>query len=176
MGAQPESVGDLRWSSLLSVFGALRRQAVQAETWAPTFLPVRSFQLRSGEGLAFGVRRGQFLMGDSRIRMSLLDVIGLVVVAVLVAFLCRRHEARFCRHSTENSDTGKFFDATSACDCVRRVRGNYLAVVCARSRDHGRRIRLHAQVRRTLRGRSYFSRCSANSPPPGVKEAEQSLG
>lgn len=108
--------------------------------------------------------------------MSLLDVIGLIIVAGLVAILCRKHEERICRRSPENSDTGKSFDATSACDRVARVRRDYLAVVCVRSRERSRRIRLHAQVCQTIRGRSYFSRTTATGSSSAATETEQSPG
>jgi len=95
-------------------------------------------------------------MGDSRIRMSLLDLMGLVVVAVLVMFLCRKHEERMYRHPPENQILGQSFDAASVCDRVARVRRDYLAVVGARSRGRSCRDRLHAEACRTVRGRSYF--------------------
>jgi hypothetical protein len=105
--------------------------------------------------------------------MSLLDVIGLVVVAVLVDFLCRRHEERICRRIPENSQTGKSFDATLVYHRIQRVRRDYLAVVCARSHDRSRRKELHARIGRTLRCRSYFRRRAMGNPHPAASEAEQ---
>ena len=90
--------------------------------------------------------------------MSLFDVIGLVVVAMLVAFLCRRHEERIYRRPPEGSDTSRYFDATSARTRLARVRRDYLAVVCARSRDRRRHHRLHVEACRSVRRRSYFRR------------------
>lgn len=116
--------------------------------------------------------KAQLRLGDSRIRMSLLDVIGLVVVAVLVAFLCRRHEERICRQIPENSHTGKSFDATQVFKRIRRVRGDYLAVVYARSRDRNRRKQLHEQVCRTLRCRSFFRHRAMDNSDPTASETE----
>ena len=105
--------------------------------------------------------------------MSLLDVIGLVVV--LMALLCRRHEARICRRIPENSYMGKSFDAAQVSQRIRRVRGNYLQVVCARSRDRSRQKQLHAQICRTLRCRSYFRRDTTDKPQPLASEGEKRL-
>ena len=117
----------------------------------------------------------QLRLGDGRIGMSLIDVIGLVVLAVLVAFLCRRHEERICRQIPENSLPGQSFDATQVCKRIQRVRRDYLAVVCAHSRNRSRRERLHAQVCRTLRGRSYFRRSAMDTAQPTEVEAGKLL-
>lgn len=115
----------------------------------------------------------QLLVGDSPVCMSLLDAIGLVVVAMLVVFLCHRHEERIYRRSQANPCSGKSFDASPACKRVARVRRDYLAVVCTRARDRDRRRQLHAQVRRTLRRRAYFQR--SDGPVPAAAEVEKNL-
>jgi hypothetical protein len=119
--------------------------------------------------------RAQIRAGDSRIRMSLLDVIGLVVVGTLVAFLCRRHEERICHRMPERSHRTGSIDASRICQRIRRVRGDYLAVICARSRNGERRKQLHEQVCRTLRCRAYFRRNATDLRDPTASETAKHL-
>lgn len=106
--------------------------------------------------------------------MSLV-LIGLVGLAVLVALWSRCHEARRNRFLVD-SGSCKSFDTTAAELRLARVRRDYLAVICARSRDRTRRARLHAQACRTVRARAYFHRETTAGAPRVVTEADKSPG
>ncbi len=88
--------------------------------------------------------------------MSLWYIIGLIVVALLVSFLCRRHEARACRRIPERTWPGRGIDATRVSDRIHHVREDYLAVVSSRHRDHSRRRQWHAAARCALKQLAYF--------------------
>jgi hypothetical protein len=100
--------------------------------------------------------------------MSLLHIIGLIVVAILVSFLCRRHEARLCRRMDERTWIGRGMDVTPVSRRIQDVREDYLAVVSARPGDRHRRRRLHAVARCALKERAYFrhARTEAEDAPP----------
>jgi hypothetical protein len=97
--------------------------------------------------------------------MSLLKVIALVLVAIMAAFLWQWCETRMRRWITEDSGAVKPFDATSARVRIARVRRDYLAVVCVRSRARNRKSQLHAQFCRTVRARAYFRRHTTDIHP-----------
>lgn len=99
--------------------------------------------------------------------MSLLHIIGLIVVALLVTFLQRRHEARVCRLFDERTLPGHGIDVTVVSQRIQRVRENYVAMVRARPRDHNRRRQLHATARCALKRRAYFrhGRTEAGNSP-----------
>lgn len=88
--------------------------------------------------------------------MTLLSIIGLIVVALLVSFLCRRHEARVCRRIDERTWPGKGIDVAPVSERIQHVRADYLAVVSARPRDNSRRRQLHAAARCALKQLAYF--------------------
>ena len=88
--------------------------------------------------------------------MSLWHILGLIVVALLVSFLRRSHEAKVCRRVDERNLAVRGIDVTPVSERIRHVREDYLAVVSARHRDRRRCRQLHAAARRALKQRAYF--------------------
>ena len=100
--------------------------------------------------------------------MSPLHIIGLIVLAILVSFLCRRHEVRICRRGEAGSWPGQGMDVTPVSRRLQHVRADYLAVVSARPRDRSRQRRMHAAARCAPKQRAYFRRArpEAEAAPP----------
>lgn len=103
--------------------------------------------------------------------MSLWHILGLIVVALLVSFLCRRHEARACRRIDKRTWPGKGMEVTRVAARIRHVREDYLAVVSARHRDCSRRRQLHAAARCALKQLAYFRRARPETEDSPRNEA-----
>jgi hypothetical protein len=108
--------------------------------------------------------------------MTLLPIIGLIVVALLVSFLYRRHEARFCRRIDERTWPGKWIDLTPVSERIQRVRADYLAVVCARPHDSRRRRQSHAAARCALKRLAYFRNARPEAEEAPHHEAHAHTG
>ena len=117
----------------------------------------------------------QFYLDNSWIRMSLLDGIGLMVLGVVVVFLGRKLEERILRRASADLPPGRSFDAAQVCKRIQRVRGDYLAVICARWHDRNRRKQRHEQICRSLRSRSYFRRNEMEVRDPAASEPHKHL-
>ena len=107
--------------------------------------------------------------------MSLLDLIGLAVVAFLVSFLYRKCEARIC-HIGERALPGKGIDLTHVSERIQHVRADYLAAISARPHDIGRRQRLHAAARCALKRLAYFQHTGPETEDAPPHEANTHPG
>ena len=108
--------------------------------------------------------------------MSLMDIIGLIVVALLVSFLCRRHEASVCRRFGESTLHGRGIDLTVVSRRILHLREDYLAVVSARPRDNDRHRQMREAVRCSLKQLAYFREARPQAEDTQPDETNAQLG
>ena len=107
--------------------------------------------------------------------MSLWHLIGLIVVAFLVMFLCRRHEGSICSLDKRMS-FGQGMDIPPVAERIRQVREDYLAVINVKPRGRGSHERLHAAARCSLKRLAYFQNVGSAGDEESPREAEAHPG